>query len=118
MNQIHTEREQRFIDLAAALADDFAKRAAQHDEEESFPFENYEQMRECGYTNLIIPEEFDGLGASLLERIKAQTASSSSAFLGMIPNARIFLYKLLRSIPSASAVREMLPCCAASARRM
>jgi alkylation response protein AidB-like acyl-CoA dehydrogenase len=72
MNQIHAEREQRFIALAAGLADDFAKRAAQHDEDESFPFENYEQMRECGYTNLIIPEEFGGLGASLLERIKAQ----------------------------------------------
>jgi alkylation response protein AidB-like acyl-CoA dehydrogenase len=72
MNQLHTEREQRFIDLAAGLADDFAKRAAQHDEDESFPFENYEQMRECGYTNLIIPEEFGGLGASLLERVKAQ----------------------------------------------
>src|SRR5262249_23244774 len=72
MNQIHTEREQRFIDLAAGLANDFAKRAAQHDEDESFPFENYEQMRECGYTNLIIPEELGGLGASLLERVKAQ----------------------------------------------
>ena len=72
MNQIHTEREQRFIDMAARLADDFAQRAAQHDEDESFPFENYEQMRECGYTNLIIPEEFGGLGASLLERVKAQ----------------------------------------------
>jgi alkylation response protein AidB-like acyl-CoA dehydrogenase len=72
MNQIHTEREQRFIGLAGGLADDFAKRAAQHDEDESFPFENYEQMRECGYTNLIIPEEFGGLGASLLERVKAQ----------------------------------------------
>src|SRR6516162_5071357 len=72
MNQIHTEREQRFIDLAARLGDDFAKRAAQHDENESFPFENYERMRECGYTNLIIPEGFGGLGATLLERIKAQ----------------------------------------------
>ena len=72
MNQHHTEREQRFIDLAAGLADDFAKRAAQHDEDESFPFENYERMRERGYTNLIIPEEFGGLGASLLERVKAQ----------------------------------------------
>jgi alkylation response protein AidB-like acyl-CoA dehydrogenase len=72
MNQLHTEREQRFIELAAGLADDFARRAAQHDEDESFPFENYEQMRECGYTNLIIPEEFGGLGASLLERVKAQ----------------------------------------------
>src|SRR5215472_17558317 len=72
MNQTHTEREQRFIGLAAGLADDFAERAAQHDEDESFPFENYEQMRECGYTNLIIPEELGGLGATLLERVKAQ----------------------------------------------
>jgi alkylation response protein AidB-like acyl-CoA dehydrogenase len=72
MNQLHTEREQRFIDMAAQLADDFATRAAQHDEDESFPFENYARMRECGYTNLIIPEKFGGLGASLLERIKAQ----------------------------------------------
>lgn len=58
--------------MAAELADDFAKRAAQHDEDESFPFENYARMRECGYTNLIIPEKFGGLGANLLERIKAQ----------------------------------------------
>src|SRR5437764_5588570 len=72
MNQLHSEREQRFIDMAARLADDFATRAAQHDQDESFPYENYEQMRECGYTNLIIPEQFGGLGASLLERIKAQ----------------------------------------------
>src|SRR6516164_217070 len=72
MNQIHAEREQRFIALAAGLADDFAKRAAQHDEDESFPFENYERMRESGYSNLIIPEEFGGLGASLLERVNAQ----------------------------------------------
>ena len=29
---------------------------------------------------------------------------------GAMPNARIFLYRLLRSTPSTSAVREMLPC--------
>jgi alkylation response protein AidB-like acyl-CoA dehydrogenase len=72
MNQFHTEREQRFIDLAAELANDFAARAAQHDEEESFPFENYARLKESGYTVLTIPEELGGLGASLLERIKAQ----------------------------------------------
>jgi len=72
MNQINTEREQRFIDLAAGMADDFAKRAAQHDEEASFPHENYARMRETGYTTLTIPEKFGGLGASMLERLKAQ----------------------------------------------
>jgi alkylation response protein AidB-like acyl-CoA dehydrogenase len=72
MNQLNTEREQRFIDLAAGLADDFAPRAAQHDEDASFPYENYARMKETGYTVLIIPEKLGGLGATLLERIKAQ----------------------------------------------
>jgi alkylation response protein AidB-like acyl-CoA dehydrogenase len=72
MNQLNTEREQRFVDLAASLADDFAPRAAQHDEEASFPFENYARLKETGYTVLIIPEKLGGLGATLLERVKAQ----------------------------------------------
>src|SRR5215471_19453192 len=72
MNQFHTEREQQFIDLAATLADEFAQRAAQHDEEASFPYENYARLRESGYTNLTIPKEFGGLGATMLQRIKAQ----------------------------------------------
>src|SRR5713101_8756475 len=72
MQQFHTEREQRFIDLAATLADDFARRAAQHDENEAFPYENYARLKETGYTVLTIPEELGGLGASILERIKAQ----------------------------------------------
>lgn len=72
MNQFHTEREQRFVDLAATLADDFAQRTAQHDEEASFPYENYARMRESGYTIMTIPEELGGAGAGILERVKAQ----------------------------------------------
>src|SRR5579863_20622 len=72
MNQLHTAREQRFLEMAAEMADDFAKRAAIHDQEGSFPFENYERLKESGYTRLIIPESLGGLGATMLERIKAQ----------------------------------------------
>src|SRR5271163_2245206 len=72
MNQLHTAREQRFLEMAGEMADDFAKRAALHDEEGSFPFENYERLKESGYTRLIIPESLGGLGATMLERIKAQ----------------------------------------------
>ncbi len=72
MNQINTEREQRFIDLAAGLADDFATRAAEHDRDASFPHENYARLKDSGYTILTIPEKFGGMGATLLERIKAQ----------------------------------------------
>jgi alkylation response protein AidB-like acyl-CoA dehydrogenase len=72
MDQLNTDGEQRFINLAAELADDFAKRAAQHDEEGSFPFENYVRLKETGYSIMIIPEELGGLGANMLERTKAQ----------------------------------------------
>jgi alkylation response protein AidB-like acyl-CoA dehydrogenase len=72
MNQLHSEREQRFIDLAAGLAAEFAERAARYDEEGAFPHENYARLRESGYSIMTIPEELGGLGASLLERVKAQ----------------------------------------------
>ena len=72
MNQLQNDRGTRFVDLAASLADEFAPRSARHDEEASFPHENYARLRESGYSNLIIPEKFGGLGATMLERIKAQ----------------------------------------------
>jgi alkylation response protein AidB-like acyl-CoA dehydrogenase len=72
MNQLNTEREQRFVDLAAGLAEEFAPRAAKHDEEESFPYENYARLRETGYSIMTIPESLGGLGANMLERLKAQ----------------------------------------------
>jgi alkylation response protein AidB-like acyl-CoA dehydrogenase len=72
MHQLHTEREQRFLDLAATLGDEFAPRAARYDAEASFPYENYARLRESGYTILTIPEELGGLGATMLQRVKAQ----------------------------------------------
>ncbi|MGH7960482.1 MAG: acyl-CoA dehydrogenase family protein [Candidatus Binatia bacterium] len=72
MNQLHTEREQQFIDLAATLADEFAPRAARYDEEGAFPHENYARLRETDYTIMTIPTELGGLGATMLQRIKAQ----------------------------------------------
>ena len=60
MNQLHTEREQRFIDLAAKLAEEFAPRAARYDEEESFPYENYARLRESSYSIMgrCLPDAF------------------------------------------------------------
>ena len=72
MNQLHSKHEQRFIELAAGLADEFAERAARYDEEESFPYENYARLRESGYSIMTIPEELGGLGATILARVKAQ----------------------------------------------
>ncbi len=70
--QQHTPRETRFIEWAASHAQDFAARATDHDREASFPFENYQALKDSGYLLLNVPEGCGGAGATLLERIKAQ----------------------------------------------
>lgn len=72
MQQILTSGERDLVELAGRLADRFAERASEHDREGTFPFENYEEMREAGYLGLTVPEELGGLGASLHELILAQ----------------------------------------------
>lgn len=57
----------RLLALAGGLADDFATRAAEHDRENSFPFENFEAMRREHYLTLTLPETLGGLGASILD---------------------------------------------------
>src|ERR687892_2707374 len=72
MRHILTPRERDLVELAGGLADRFAERAGEHDRESTFPFENYEEMREAGYLGLTVPEELGGRGASLYELILAQ----------------------------------------------
>src|SRR5215470_10456275 len=67
-----TERQQRFINMAAAHADDFKTRVAQHDQESSFPHENVDAMKASGYSALLVPEELGGGGATPLEIALAQ----------------------------------------------
>ena len=65
-------RQQDLVELAGRLADTFATRAAEHDRESTFPFENYADMRATGYLGLTIPEELGGRGADLGEMLLAQ----------------------------------------------
>ena len=67
-----TERQQHFVDLAIAHAEDFKTRVTQHDRENSFPFENVAAMKASGYTNMTVPMELGGGGANLLDFILAQ----------------------------------------------
>lgn len=72
MEQCLTPRQREIVELAGRLADEFAERAAEHDRAGSFPFENYERMREEGYLGLTVPEELGGMGAGLHDLILAQ----------------------------------------------
>src|SRR5207245_3693439 len=61
------ERTQRLLDLTARLADDFATRADEHDRDNTFPFENFDALKDACYTALPIAEELGGLGGTLLD---------------------------------------------------
>jgi alkylation response protein AidB-like acyl-CoA dehydrogenase len=50
----------------------FADRAAKHDAEGSFPFENFNELKKIGYPALTVPEKYDGLGISLTELLQHQ----------------------------------------------
>jgi alkylation response protein AidB-like acyl-CoA dehydrogenase len=58
------------VDKARLLAADFAKRAAAHDRDASFPFENFRQLSDAGLLSLTVPRERGGLGAGMLESVR------------------------------------------------
>jgi alkylation response protein AidB-like acyl-CoA dehydrogenase len=67
-----TARQRQIIALADDLAARFASRAAEHDAEGSFPYENYASLHEAGYLRLVVPAEYGGQGATLFEMVLAQ----------------------------------------------
>lgn len=74
------------MDKAGKLADVFAERAALHDRENTFPHENYDDLREAGFLRLSVPEELGGFGAGLpeilpvLERLAMGDGATALAF--------------------------------------
>jgi alkylation response protein AidB-like acyl-CoA dehydrogenase len=55
------------FERANLLACEFAARAAQHDRDGSFPFENFKQLSEAGLLALTVPAALGGLGAGALD---------------------------------------------------
>ncbi len=59
-----TPQQRELVDLAATLGrDKFAPRAARHDSEASFPFDNYADLRDAGLLKICVPAAYGGLGA-------------------------------------------------------
>ena len=57
-----TAAGQRFVDLADEHAAAFRERAADHDAANSFPADNYDDMKRSGFVAAFVPEELGGLG--------------------------------------------------------
>ncbi|MEO6398860.1 MAG: acyl-CoA dehydrogenase family protein, partial [Tepidiformaceae bacterium] len=58
--------------LASRLAPGFAARAAEHDREGSFPFENFRELGEAGFFGLTVPSQQGGHEASLSTYLRVQ----------------------------------------------
>jgi alkylation response protein AidB-like acyl-CoA dehydrogenase len=60
------------LELMGSLAGRFAERAANLDEEGSFPFANIDDLRKSGYTCLTVPKRYGGEEISLYEMVRLQ----------------------------------------------
>ena len=75
----------KLVGIATELAERFAGRAAQHDRDCTFPYDNYADLAEAGMLRLTVPEELGGLGADLgdvvavLERLASGDGSTTLA---------------------------------------
>ncbi len=59
-----TAQQRELVELAATLGrEKFGPRAARHDREASFPFDNYDDLRAAGLLTICVPREQGGLGA-------------------------------------------------------
>ncbi len=59
-----TAQQRELIELAATLGrEKFAPRAATHDRDATFPFDNYQDLREAGLLKICVPKQLGGLGA-------------------------------------------------------
>ena len=76
-----------WVARARELAPGFQTRAARHDREGSFPFENFRELREAGFFGLTVPRSHGGEEASLTtflrvqEEIAAGDGSTALAFM-------------------------------------
>ncbi|MDQ2682864.1 MAG: acyl-CoA/acyl-ACP dehydrogenase [Chloroflexota bacterium] len=84
--------DDEFVEIAAELADRFGEHAARHDRENTFPADNFEIMRNTGYTNIAIPQEFGGGGATMRQTVFSQAVlAQGCASTALAVNMHIYL---------------------------
>lgn len=72
MNLLELDSMEERINLLSKTVKPFTERAAKHDENVSFPFENFHDLKEIGYPGLTLSKEYGGLGISLYEMLRHQ----------------------------------------------
>jgi len=107
-----SSRQRELIALARDLAREcFAPRAARHDREASFPFDDYADLRSAGLLGLCVPARHGGLGADyetycLVAEQLAQGNASTSLTFNMHCLTMLMMGVLADAMPMSSAARE------------
>src|SRR6266853_3835321 len=107
-----SSRQRELIALARDLARErFAPRAARHDHEASFPFDDYADLRSAGLLGLCVPARHGGLGADyetycLVAEQLAQGNASTSLTFNLHCLTMLMLGVLADAMPMSSAARE------------
>ncbi|MDP4553568.1 acyl-CoA dehydrogenase family protein [Alkalihalobacillus macyae] len=71
------EKQPNLEEDLAELVERFKTRAAKYDEEERFPYENFEDLKEKNFISLTVPKEYGGYGLNLNEFLKVQEQLAS-----------------------------------------
>jgi alkylation response protein AidB-like acyl-CoA dehydrogenase len=105
-------RQQELIARARRLAlERFAPRAAAHDRDATFPFDDYADLRAEGFLGLCVPERHGGLGAGyetycLVAEQLAQGNASTSLTFNMHCLTMLMMGELADAMPMSPAARE------------
>ena len=104
--------QQQLIERARRLAlERFAPRAAAHDRDATFPFEDYADLRADGLLGLCVPTRYGGLGADyetycLVAEQLAQGNASTSLTFNMHCLTMLMMGELADAMPMTAAARE------------
>lgn len=69
---VRNDKEAELVATANRLAAKFASRAAEYDADGSFPFANFDDMRQAGFLKLAVPKEYGGDEIGLYELLLLQ----------------------------------------------
>src|SRR5499433_638448 len=111
MDMQPSPRQQELMDLARRLAVEcFTPRAAVHDREASFPFDDYADLRAEGLLALCIPERYGGLGATfetycLVAEQIAQGDASTALTFNMHCLTMLMMGEIADALPMSDQVR-------------
>ena len=105
-------RQRELIELARRLAvERFAPRAERHDREATFPFDDYDDLRDAGLIALCVPERYGGLGATyetyclVAEQLAYGNASTALTF-NMHCLTMLMMGEVADAMPLSAAARD------------